>query len=670
MSAAISPATALSFGWSIIPTGPNKKPLVSKWKPYQARQATDAEIRLWTRSQPAGWAVVTGAISGRITLDFDGEAGRRTLEQVGLQPHRRTPSGGYHVDFRHPGWHVPTLNCKSKKELGARWPGLDIRADGGYVLFAGRTEQGEYQWLRDADAYEIDILPRELRAFLGLLNPPTLEPQEVNGGSRAYIVVPAERVGAERLIRMALDRVGSEGRNNAGFWLAVQLRDNGYSQSEARSAMQGYVGRVPGTNTKGQREAYTATEALASVREAFKVPARHPWERKVSMVQSNSNEQPHGAQAPKTDRLSNWSDGLILNQDGKPKAVLANAITAFRQAPEWAGVLAFNEFSIATVTRRPAPWNGPVANREWTDHEDRLAANWLQHVGIFVSLEVAGQAVQAVARDQLFHPVREYLDSLAWDGTKRIDIWLSAYLGVEASDYAVAVGARWLISAVARIYQPGAKADCCLILEGDQGTLKSTALKTLAGDWFTDELAEMGGKDASLQTRGTWIIEIGELDRLTRADIGKIKAFMSRATDRFRPPYGKRVIESARQCVFAGSVNHSTYLRDETGSRRFWPVRCAQIRLDELARDRDQLWAEAVVQYRDGAVWWLDSVELNRVAEQEQAARYEGDPWDELIAEWVKQPVTVQVVPIEAAGRQPVDGGDGRQSRLKDRPEC
>jgi predicted P-loop ATPase len=173
--------------------------------------------------------------------------------------------------------------------------------------------------------------------------------------------------------------------------------------------------------------------------------------------------------------------------------------------------------------------------------------------------------------------------------------------------------------------------------------MKSTAVKALSEPWFTDEIADLGSKDAAMQTRGVWVIEIAELDSMSRTEVSKIKSFISRATDRFRPPYGKRLIESPRQCVFAGSVNHSAYLRDETGGRRFWPVICSRILIEELRRDRDQLWAEGVARWRQGEKWWLDTPELTFAAEQEQADRYEGDAWDEPIASYVDDRDSVSV---------------------------
>src|ERR1019366_3150309 len=222
------------------------------------------------------------------------------------------------------------------------------------------------------------------------------------------------------------------------------------------------------------------------------------------------------------------------------------------------------------------------------------------------SKETTGQAVQTVAREHPFHPVRDYLNSLKWDGVKRIDDWLGPYLGADPSDYVRGVGSKWLIGAVARIREPGCKNDTCLILEGEQGTLKSTALRTLTDPWFTDDIAELGTKDSALQLRGVWLIELSELASMHPSEISRTKAFMSRNTDRFRPPFGRRPIEVPRECFFAGTVNQSAYLRDETGGRRFWPVKRGAINIAELRRDRDQLWAEAVHQYGAGPSWWLD----------------------------------------------------------------
>jgi predicted P-loop ATPase len=343
-----------------------------------------------------------------------------------------------------------------------------------------------------------------------------------------------------------------------------------------------------------------------------------------------------------------WKKDLLRSKppmnatEGRILPVLANAIAAFRHAPEWGGVLAFNEFGFGTVALKPAPW-GAVPEGEWTDHEDRLAAEWLQKQGILVSAEVAGQAVQTAARDHPFHPVKAYLQGLHWDGAERLDGWLSRYLGAADNEYSRAVGARWLISAVARIFHPGAKADCCLILEGPQGIRKSTALRTLAGEYFTDELADLGTKDAAMQTRGVWIIELSELDSLSHSEVARIKAFMSRTTDRFRPPYGMRLVESPRQCVFAGTVNHSTYLRDETGGRRFWPVACGQIDIGALANDRDQLWGEAKARFDAGAVWWLETENLVQMASDQQIDRYEGEPWEEVIGPWVESRSSVSI---------------------------
>lgn len=190
---------------------------------------------------------------------------------------------------------------------------------------------------------------------------------------------------------------------------------------------------------------------------------------------------------------------MILTGDGKPKACLANAITALRYDPAWWGVLAFNEFSLYTVTKKPAPWQ-QSAGVNWTDYDDSRAADWLQHIGIMVSSKVAAEAAQTVAKENRFHPVRDYLQGITWDGQNRLDTWLSTYLGTDENPFTRAIGARWLISSVARIYRPGCQVDHTLLLEGPQGIRKSSSLRTLAGDeWFTDHISDLGSKDSRIE---------------------------------------------------------------------------------------------------------------------------------------------------------------------------
>lgn len=461
----------------------------------------------------------------------------------------------------------------------------------------------------------------------------------------------AADVGDQELIQRASE--AKDGAKFARLW-AGQWEGEYSSQSEADLALcnllafwaGGDAGRIDRLfrqsglmREKWLRDDYrqaTIEAALSGVRDHYSPQAKgnsgggppKPPEREVEgprTKRSGANTAP------------DWRTALILNKDGTLKPLLANAITMLRHSPHWQGVMAFNEFSELVEAIQPPPFAGGRPG-VWSDDYDRRTADWLQHQGIYVSPDVAGQAAQTVAMERRFHPVRDYLARLTWDGVARIDDWLTLYLGVEPNEYTRAVGARWLISAVARIYKPGVKADHCLILEGQQGALKSTALAALAEPWFTDEISDLGTKDASLQTRGVWLIEMAELDAMRRSDLAKVKAFISRSTDRFRPPYGKRLIESPRQCVFAATTNQDAYLQDETGGRRFWPVRCGAIHIEELRRDRDQLWAEAVVRFKRGDRWWLDSPELNAAAAEEQEDRFEGDPWDPIIRQWIASP--------------------------------
>lgn len=349
-------------------------------------------------------------------------------------------------------------------------------------------------------------------------------------------------------------------------------------------------------------------------------------------------------------RSEEWRLRLVTRGDPpKPTKDPANAITILGHHEDWAEKLAFNEMSSSVVALGPLPFDDDDApqqphkrgQRLDDDDHERITAWLARHERLTIGRDSVAAAVAIVARKRSFHPVREYLAGLRWDRTPRIDRWLTTYLDAEETIYSQHVGRWWLISAIARIMRPGAKVDHVLILEGPQGLRKSQAIAALCGpdDWFTDHIGDLQSKDTLQQIHGPWIIELAELDQFSRSEISRIKAFFTARVDRFRPPYGRSPQNFPRQCVFAGTVNPGAigYLRDDTGNRRFWPVKVSASRLEEIARDRDQLWAEALEAYRDGARWYPIASETAIVGalKEQQEARYQGDEWEGLIASWI-----------------------------------
>jgi predicted P-loop ATPase len=363
-----------------------------------------------------------------------------------------------------------------------------------------------------------------------------------------------------------------------------------------------------------------------------------------------------------------WRDTLKKTDKDTPRAILANAIIALRQAPDWIGLLAHNAFTLETILDAAPPWHtGPWVPRVWCEHDDLCLTFWMQNQGIVVDPNKAAQAVEMVARDRIVHPVLDYLDGLRHDGISRVGTWLTDFLGAEATAYNQNVGRAMLIAAIARIRDPGCKVDTVPILEGPQGALKSSAIGKLFHPWFSDELADLGSKDAAMQMSGIWGIELAELDAMNRTEIARTKAFLSRKIDRFRPPYGRRLIERQRPCVFWGTTNASGYLKDETGGRRFWPIRVGTINLVGLAATRDQLWAEAQALYRTGVPWWIKDRAIQEAAEEQQRDRYQGDVWDEPIADCVAKlngaDVTIPEV-LAVLGVHVENSGQSEQTRV------
>lgn len=344
-----------------------------------------------------------------------------------------------------------------------------------------------------------------------------------------------------------------------------------------------------------------------------------------------------------------WTRELLCTSTDPPHPIPCsrNYLTALLNAPELVGRIQLNSFTNTIVVTDRLPWG--KFEGHWADVDNAELAAWLanDHIKLRARPSDLAPMVAAAASRHSFHPVRDYLYQRIWDGESRLDTVLHTHFGARWTDYTQAVGPKWFISAVARVMEPGCKADACLVLEGQQGTYKSSAIKAIAGKEFYAELsvAQLLSKDTQMLCHRSWIIELAELATLSKATIEGAKAFLSCDTDTFRPPYGRYVLPFPRQCVFAGTTNDDEYLIDPTGGRRFWPVRCGHIHIDQIKADRDQLWAEAMHRYQvyksheddmQAPLWWLDNRDTYW-AEKEQLRRQQPDEWLDDVAAYLKK---------------------------------
>lgn len=349
----------------------------------------------------------------------------------------------------------------------------------------------------------------------------------------------------------------------------------------------------------------------------------------LAMTQIEAPEdihEPHEATVLTLDR----SADRVVNgrvELGRPRATAGNVRRVLETDPHYDGQFRRNLFS-GRMER---------AGRTLEDVDDIQIAHEMDTVyGMAVIPRRVHEAVMGVCAQASYHPVRGWLDGLVWDGIERAGRWVSTYLGAADGPLTRAYSRRFLLSALSRVYRPGCKVDTMLVLKGEQGTQKSTALEALAVNpaWYSDASIDIQHKDAALCLQGVWIFEFAELDRFKGRAREGTKAFLTRRVDRFRAPYGAHVADYERQTVFVGSTNDEEFLNDPTGSRRYWVVETGGIDVGGLRRDAAQIWAEAVTWYRSGEQHWLTAQEdAHRAASNEQYE--EGDTWDEVIERWI-----------------------------------
>ncbi len=340
---------------------------------------------------------------------------------------------------------------------------------------------------------------------------------------------------------------------------------------------------------------------------------------------------------------------LRYRADGHLIADLANAVTILRHDERWCGVVALDEFQVRVIKLREPVWydddrpaEGPTS-RDWSDLDTARFCTWLSRAyGMKLGIDLCHQAIRVAADGNRFHPIRVFLRSTKWDGVPRVGRFASLYLGAEDNEYTQRVMQWWLISAVARVEQPGCQADHVIILEGDQFIGKTNAGRYLAGpsvndpSWFSEDLGQIGSVASFMSLLGKWIIEFGELSAMDRSEVNDMKQYISKRSDYYRTPYGRINQDVPRQCVFMGTTNDARYLRDPTGGRRFWPIKCTTIDLGAINRDRSQIWAEALHLYQSGEKWHPTQEQQETLCAPIQESRRELDPWQAVVESFLE----------------------------------
>ncbi|PTR17482.1 putative P-loop ATPase [Nitrosospira sp. Nsp2] len=446
----------------------------------------------------------------------------------------------------------------------------------------------------DCDAQREKLSKDEKALGVDPLKKPFL-PENKQPGMRAMLEIGAKLIEADAKTRFRLIDIPAPGKKPNGWDIADAVAD-GMKAEELKDFMR-----------------------------KTRKPAAEPSKSK------STRQEPSGKDREEFTNNLLWKKGELV-------ACLANVYDILLNDPNWTGVLAYNAFAYQVVKLKPPPYaDGTVG--EWDEQDDMQTAMWMTRKYCFApSAALTASAAEAIAKSNSFNPVQDYLTALKWDGTSRIDEWLCDYLGIAKTDYSTRVARWFLLGMVARAMKPGVKFDYCLVLEGEQGRLKSTALRVLGGEWFGDTDLDLNNKDSMSAIRGKWLYEFAELGSLAKSEATRQKSFLSRQIDEFRPVYGRREIRSPRQLCFGGTTNDWEWNKDPTGGRRFWPIKC-EIEVDHagLAEVRDQLFAEAYSLFIAGERYWPTGDEQRAIFDPEQFKRTVADAYIDMLHNWVDE---------------------------------
>lgn len=526
-------------------------------------------------------------------------------------PFVRTGGGGLHLYLRKPA-DAEIVNGLPNYE------GIDFKSLGGLVVAAGsiHPETGKPYGLDDDPlAMSLSEAPEAPTAFLD-----AIAKRSVELSADAHGEITPEQL--ERLLSR-LDATAYNGRHDD--WLAIMMACH---FGTAGSGIDEFVA------WSVSDAAYADDEA--DIRRRWSSFKPRPGGVTLGTLLKALSNAGHGAfieEVLRAPALEDFPDDLpvviarpaFLENRGRIDANYRNTQRAVEAGNLGVG---FDELSQRAVLRSDRlPWTADIG-RELNDDLIRIVREWImEQFGFEPKREDVSDVLFALATKNTFNPVVDYLGSLKWDGVQRIDRLFANYFGSSDGDYEKAVGRKLMLAAVRRMRKPGTKFDTVPIIEGKQGSGKTSALRILGHDWHSDaELGRVDSKDASGVLHGVWIMELGELTAMNKAEVDHLKAFVSRTEDRYRPPYGKAVKTYPRRCVFVGTTNSGSYLRNSTGNRRYLPVATGVVDLDALRRDRDQLWAEAGFLEATGESLVMPS-SLWDAAADKQGDRLVNDPW-------------------------------------------
>ncbi len=558
----------------------------------------------------------------------------------------KTGGGGLHIYFR---LHVPEgLRVADSKEFR----GINFKHHGGYVLGPGsiHPDTKRVYEIVGGDPGRLVEAPDALVNVVCKPSAPTADFSLV--GTSEFKDDKATQDRFSVYLRGASPSIEGQGGNANAFKVAARGRDLGLSPRVALAQMletwnarcvppwgEDELRGVVVNAYKYSRGALGSAHPEADFR-GVKVPADivSPDAEKVSLPEVVLGDRAG------TDADIDWAQ----SKQGAPTRCFKNLLNWMMSTEAGLrGIIGYNEFSMQAEFTGTAPWHGgKLPSHPAVSDNDlkQLKAHLAVKHGFEKSVSEIEEAVVVTAKRNAFHPVRDYLRGLEWDGVPRIETWLRDYLGTEDSPYSRALSRKVLCGAVTRIFFPGVKFDHVLVLEGAQDLGKSSVCSILSGKWGGDFTINPHDKDTVQLLQGRWIVELAELEVGNRVDTDALKAFVTRQSDRIRLAYGRLPMEFPRQSIFIASKNpeaDNSYLKDATGNRRWWPIMCApkggQVDFKAFQDVRDQLWAEATewVRNRREALF-MDTPELKDIAAREVAKRHAPHPWTDRLGSWIQ----------------------------------